>query len=531
MPTPLEFVLRARNEAKAVLAEVGGQVDAAMSQAKASTSSFADTLTSAQTTLRNTGAVMSVAVTAPLVLLGDKAVDAASHLGESVNAVNVVFGDAASTIHDFAKDAVDEAGLSMRALNQAVTPIGAGLINMGLSADDAATASVDLAKRAADLASVYDVDVSEALAAIGAGLRGESEPLRRFGADLSDAAVRAKAVELGLAASTSEVDQAALAQARLAVLMEDTNKVAGDFVNTGDSLENTQRKNAQAAENTAAMYGEQLLPAKQALADATRGLIDLFAGLPVEMQTVVVGAGALVAGIGPLLLGLSQGIGLMKNLGGAMEWLNKHPIVLIVAGIAALVAALIWAYNNSKEFRDIVNAVFQRVAAVVGPVLGALMAGLDLTGAAFDGLGRIVGAVWSGITSTIKGSINFVIDLVNTFIRALNGIQIHIPGIETPFGTVAKFDWNGLNLRYVPRLDTGAWELLEDSLALVHRGEMVVPADTAGRVRESLEAGGAGRGTGAINVHNTIHGMEPGDVERETERALRRAGFAWLVGR
>ncbi|MCI0583167.1 MAG: hypothetical protein L0227_09810 [Chloroflexi bacterium] len=668
MPTSLEFVIKARNEAWAILAEVSGQAREAIGTVKGEVGDLSSRLADAQTTMRNTGAVMTAAVTAPLVIMGDKAVDAAVSLGESVNAVNVVFGDAADVVHDFAKVAGDEAGLSMRALNEAVVPIGAGLQNMGLSASDAAQASVDLAKRAADMASVYNVDVSEALGAISAGLRGEAEPLNRFGVSLSDAAVRAKAVEMGLADTTAEVDQAGLAQARLALLMEQSDKVAGDFVNTADGLANSQRIDGAHAEDVAASYGDKLIPAKKALADVTRTVVDAFAGLDPAMQTTILGAAGVAAATGPVLLGASQMVGAVGGgikafqgltesggaLSKAMGFLAANPIVLIIAGIAALVAGLIWAYNNSEEFREIVNAVFEAVGQVIGAIVetvvgilttlgetfatifgaiqtvvqtvvdvirtvietavgivggiltayltawqtlfstvfgaikavvetvlgvirtvietvvgvitgiftrtlegwqrifstvfgaiaGPVRAGLEIVsgvvdtilgtiGGAFEGLGDIVGEVWDRIVSGIKVSINFVIDIVNGFIRALNGIQIHIPGFDTPFGTVARFDWGGLNLGQIPRLDRGAWELLEDSLALVHRGEMVVPAGPASRVREALDGGGAGafaRNVPMVHIE-TVNGIQPGDLEREIERGIRRSALAWQLGR
>ncbi|MQA17739.1 MAG: hypothetical protein GEV09_27820, partial [Pseudonocardiaceae bacterium] len=59
------------------------------------------------------------------------------------------------------------------------------------------------------MASVFNVDVSEALDAIQAGLRGEADPLERFGVGLTDAAVRAHAVELGLAAAQAAADKLA----------------------------------------------------------------------------------------------------------------------------------------------------------------------------------------------------------------------------------------------------------------------------------------------------------------------------------
>lgn len=183
------------------------------------------------------------------------AINAASALDESINAVQKTFGSAAKMIMDFGNIAASTAGLSKREFHDLSVVTGSLLTNMGFGMESAGRETIRLTQRAADMASVFNVDVSEVLTAINAGLRGETEPLRRFGVMLSDAAVRAKAVEMGLAGSTKEVDNNGKAQAALALIMEQSNKTAGDFVQTTDSLANAQRRAAAQAENAQARFG------------------------------------------------------------------------------------------------------------------------------------------------------------------------------------------------------------------------------------------------------------------------------------
>ena len=209
--------------------------------------------------------------------LGIKSVtNAASDLNESVNAVTVTFGKASKQVLEFSEKAATEAGLSMREFNELVTPVGASLQNFGFSAEEAATASIDLASRAADMASVFNTDVSEALGAIQAGLRGEADPLERFGVGLSDAAVKAKAMALGLAESEKALTAQDKAQARVALLMEQTNRLAGDFKNTSDGLANAQRVIAAEFENIKAKIGSAFLPYIARGAAAVAGFLGEF---------------------------------------------------------------------------------------------------------------------------------------------------------------------------------------------------------------------------------------------------------------
>src|SRR5271157_2191262 len=59
-----------------------------------------------------------------------------------------------------------------------------------------------------------------------------------------------------------------------------------------------------------------------------------------------------------------------EALSGALDFLQMNPIVLVIAGIAALVAGLIYAYDNCKPFRDAIN----EIGAVLG---GALKTAID----------------------------------------------------------------------------------------------------------------------------------------------------------
>lgn len=207
------------------------------------------------------GLVAAGAIAVGAVVGAKKAIDAASDLGESINAVNVVFEEGADRIHEWGKTSATQAGLSQRAFNEAVTPIGAALRNVGLGADEAAQKSIELTQRAADMASVFNVDVSDALTAIQAGLRGEADPLERFGVGLSETAIQAFAVKTGMAEAGTELTAQQKIQARLALLMEQTNRVAGDFVNTSGGLANQQRILRARLEDVAASIGQILMPA------------------------------------------------------------------------------------------------------------------------------------------------------------------------------------------------------------------------------------------------------------------------------
>lgn len=227
------------------------------------------------------GAFAGIGVAGAVVFAGAKMVEfanysikAASDLGESVNAVQKTFGEASDRILRFGQIASSVAGLSAREFNSLATVTGSMLTNFGFSADQAAAQSIRLTTRAADMASVFNTDVGEALEAVNAAIRGETEPIRRFGVSLSDAAVRAKAVELGLADTTAAVDQHGKTVAALELIYDQTAKTQGDFLQTSEGLANAERIAAANAENAAAAFGAALAPYKSSvLALAADGLL------------------------------------------------------------------------------------------------------------------------------------------------------------------------------------------------------------------------------------------------------------------
>jgi len=334
-----------------IAAEAGSKASASFSE------KFASGLSKAGQGISKAGDKLSLAVTAPLALLAVKATDAASDLNESVNATNVVFGKSGQVIDQWAAKSATSFGLSARAFREAVTPMGASLQNLGLAQADAADWSVKLAGRASDMASVFNTNVSDALEAINAGLRGEADPLERYGVGLSEAAVQGEAMRLGLgkmtadlgkveaaqlkveraqrtaaeaarkhgassleareannrlaaaqanlekatAGGTAELSAQDKAQARLSLIMRQTEKISGDFANTSNQAANAQRIEAARAEDAAAAFGQQLLPIKQKLIRVAGQLLDGFNNLSEGQKDLIVKAGLVAAALGPVL--------------------------------------------------------------------------------------------------------------------------------------------------------------------------------------------------------------------------------------
>lgn len=240
--------------------------------------------------------MMSAAIGAGLVLAGKKASD----LNEAMNVTGLVFKDARGEIDEFAKGAAESIGQSETAAREATATFGGLLNNMGFAQDQTIEWSKTLTVLSSDLASAFNTDPANAAQALGAAIRGETEPIRRFNVTLSDAEVRTKAVEMGLAATTAEVDKNARAQAVLASIMEQTADVQGDFANTAQEPANAMRISAAQAENAAASLGESLTPIMGKAAEVASKLASGFTKMSDEAQTGTIVMLGLLAAVSPI---------------------------------------------------------------------------------------------------------------------------------------------------------------------------------------------------------------------------------------
>ena len=184
----------------------------------------------------------------------------ASDLNESLNAVQVTFGKNAEGIMALGKGAAQAMGLSNNQFNSLAVQFSAFAQTIAGKGGDVVGTMKDLTTRGADFASVMNLDVNEAMGLFQSGLAGETEPLRRYGIDLSAAAVGNWAVAHGIAANANEMTEAQKVQARYGSLMEQTAKVQGDFSNTSDQLANSQRILGARWDDIQAQVGSKVLP-------------------------------------------------------------------------------------------------------------------------------------------------------------------------------------------------------------------------------------------------------------------------------
>jgi hypothetical protein len=130
--------------------------------------------------------------------IGDS-IGRASDLGEVLSKATQIFGrEALPMLERFGNGAARSIGQSKTAALDAASTFGIFGKIAGKSGKDLAGFSIDMTKLASDMASFGNTTPEEAVEALGAALRGESEPIRRYGVMLDDATLKAEALALGI---------------------------------------------------------------------------------------------------------------------------------------------------------------------------------------------------------------------------------------------------------------------------------------------------------------------------------------------
>jgi len=342
------------------------------------------------------------------------AVNAATSLGEETSKSAVIFGGAASEIQKFADNSV-AIGLSRQAALQATGSFGNLFTAMGLGSNQAAEYATTMTALGADLASFNNATVEESVLAIGAALRGEAEPIRRFGVLLDEATLKQAALSAGLISSTSSsLTPAIKAQAAYAAILQQTTKAQGDFARTGDSLANLSRVIQAQTSNIFTDIGSAFEPLYQSIASATSQVLtavgpivgQIAAGIEVAVQRIS-------AAIQSLVPSFLQFVGTFDgaNVGQAIgDGILAGARFLAGVGdflIANLGSTFSYLSQVGQQWGD-VGDFMNRTASFLSGVFNGAQAGLGMiilgfTGA-FEGLATIAKEIGSYLgfdTSTL----------------------------------------------------------------------------------------------------------------------------------
>lgn len=193
------------------------------------------------------------------------AIGGAGDLEQSVGAIETVFDGSAKQMLKWSKGAALSVGLTKNEFNELGTLIGSQLKNGGTAMDELAPKTKNLITLGADLSSMFGGSTKEAVEALSSALKGERDPIERYGVSLNQAKIDAEAAALGFKKVDGALSQEAQQAATLSLIMKQTSDAHGNFAKeSGTYAGKVQRLGAQWG-NLKTTIGTALLPAMSSL--------------------------------------------------------------------------------------------------------------------------------------------------------------------------------------------------------------------------------------------------------------------------
>lgn len=384
------------------------------------------------------GAAAGFFAVGKIVDYGKKALAAAADLEQSAGAIQTVFKGSAPEMQKFSAQAATSVGLTKNEFNELGTLIGTQLKNGGTAMDELAPKTNELIGLGADLSSMFGGSSREAVEALSSALKGERDPIERYGVSLSQAKIDAEAAALGFNKVGGALSTEASQAATLSLIMKQTADAHGNFGRESDTLAGQQQRMAATWGNITASVGGLFLPVMMNLYKFINASI-----LPVLAAFV---AGLSGEGLGGAMGGLGPIIGTVMTLLNPMSlvWKSLLPVLPLLAGLF-------------QQITGVLTQVFTAVAPLVVQLAGALIPiiaqlATSILPPLIAGFVTVVQAVLplvTTITGLLVPAIQFLIPLVVSVVQSIVGnviglvqgiIQV-VTGVVNFVTAIFRGDW------------------------------------------------------------------------------------------
>lgn len=218
-----------------------------------------------------------------LFQLGKQSVDLSSELEEVQNVVDVTFGKYKNLVEEMSKTSIVDFGMSELTVKQVSSRFQAMGTAMGIAQGSMADMSIELTKLTADMSSFYNVSQEDVARSLQSVFTGETEPLRKYGLDLTQATLKEWAMTQGLNSNIEAMSQAEKTMLRYQYVMANTGAAQGDFIRTADTWANQVRILKQNLQQLASVIGGALINALKPLVKA----LNVAMGYIIEFAKVV----------------------------------------------------------------------------------------------------------------------------------------------------------------------------------------------------------------------------------------------------
>ena len=404
--------------------------------------------------LTSVGKTMSMTLTAPILAAGAASFKLGADFEQALGKMNVVFEENSRNIEQWAQNSLKDFGLARSTAITLATDFGALFKGMGISIKETEEWSTTLAERTMDLANFYNVTVEETTTALNAIVTGQTEPLRKFGINMTQAALQEYAYSQHIRKRVSDMTEAEKVQLRYNYVIEKTNIAVGTTARESDSATGQINKFKESIKELGISFSEQILPIITPVIEWLNNVIEKFSNLSDGTKKFIVIAGGLVATVGPVLLilgsvfkaisNISSGIsaipkiidgvgkagkafsGLLSNT----QFLGFAKWAIIIAGVALAIAALVVAINyligKGREMNEFSKNMSNMVSGIGTSVQGASVRGYAVGTKYHPGGLAIVGEEGPELVNLPRGSQVYTNQETNDMLRGGDTYNLYV---------------------------------------------------------------------------------------------------------
>jgi hypothetical protein len=231
------------------------------------------------------------------------------------------------------------------------------LKGFGATSDQALELANSTNEVAAALAAYNGTSVVQASEAITKALLGERESLKLLGVSIQESAVQSELLARGQQNLTGQALLLAKAQITLKLAADQSADAIGKFAENTDTLAFQSKTLFADLKDVGVSIGTVLIPVVKEVVGIIKEWVGRFQELDETQIQNILKIAALVAALGPAITAVGTMIKVVQGLSAAMAFLAANPIVLAIAGVAALGVGIgvLVAKNRQKQLEELTD--------------------------------------------------------------------------------------------------------------------------------------------------------------------------------
>lgn len=290
--------------------------------------------------LQSLGQSLSLGITLPFLALGAAISKSAADDEASIKKLEHTFGASTTAMEQFItnlKKTVPETDVALRQLTSSTDVF---FRSVGFGTQKAIDMTKAVTTLAGDLAAFNHVGLDVAQSALQAALAGQTRGLKEFGVVISEADIKARAYQLGLAQAGDELSHVATAQAAWSLILEKTKQQQGEAARTIGDDANALARLKQSADAAADSFGKIFLPTAARVVNGLSELLKKLDELPTATKVGLVGLIGTAATLGPTIFIIGSLVEKITLLNRALTALGAGSVLAGITKLAGLLGPL-----------------------------------------------------------------------------------------------------------------------------------------------------------------------------------------------